>query len=147
MTKVFSLVFAVLALVGCAPTTKINIPTIGTYESDKNVHVKYVRGTDGSLTIELTGDAATVIDARGQAADAILGASTSMLDVAGRLAIQAAAASAGVPALPVPAVRPVVPAVEPVPVKEDAPTGNTLPLDYTFPANDDKTVDPPSWED
>lgn len=140
MTKFAALLFAILALASCAPTTKINIPAIGTYESDKNVHVKYVRGTDGSLTIELTGDAATVIDARGQAADAILGASTSMLDVAGRLAIQAAAASAGVPV----AIPKAVP--EPKPVKEDSPTGNTLPIDLTI-KNDDKTVDPPSWDE
>ena len=133
--KTLVVAFAVICLAGCAPTTKINIPTIGTYESDKNVHVKYIKGNDGSLTIELTGDAATVIDARGQAADAILGASTSMLDVAGRLAVQAAAASAGVPAV-----------VPPAPVRSDTPTGNTLPLDYTH-KNDDKTVDPPSWED
>lgn len=116
--KALSIAFAVLFLVGCAPTTKINIPTIGTYESDKNVHVKYIKGNDGSLTIELTGDAATVIDARGRAADAILGASTSMLDVAGRLAVQAAAASAGVPPVPSPRVR-------------DSDTGSTLPLDLT----------------
>ena len=134
MNKLVSIVFAVLALAACAPTTKINIPSLGTYESDKNVHVKYVKQADGSISLELTGDAATVIDARGQAADAILGASTSMLDVAGRLAIQAAAASAGVPAV-----------VPPAPVKEDKPTGNTLPLDFT--GNDDRTVDPPSWED
>lgn len=111
--KYAAVVAFALVLAGCAPTTKINIPQLGTYQSDKNVYVKYVKNADGSVSLELTGDAATVIDARGAAAAGIMGASTQLVDVAAKLAMQAAAAQAGVP------------------LTTAKPVAN--PNDYTFP--------------
>jgi len=112
MKSVALIAFALL-LAGCAPTTKINIPEIGTYQSDKNIEVTYSKDVDGSLKIHIIGDASSVIDSRGAAAAGIMGASTQLVDVAAKLAMQAAAAQSGVPLT--------------------IPKPNANPNDYTFP--------------